>query len=410
MASSPPGHSASPHSNTESDDINLLELFGVLLLYKWMIIILTTSFAIAAIGYALVSMTLPPEKSYLPDVYEPTAMILINEEDTGGLSSVLASTGLDDLASFARVSSGSSYGKLAEQLTKTRTSLDIVISEYEIADRYGVTSHIVGRSRLALLEHLSVKYDAGTSLLTIGYEDYDPEFAKSVVNRLVELLDDRFAYIGGNKNLARKNLLELKLAEVEAEITSLETQVQRFQREHGALDVETLAKEQVSTIAGLKSQLILRDMAIRTYTGFTQLDDPVIKRMRAERENLAILIDEMESGYSEYEALMPTQKDLPALAMEFEHLRRNLQIQATIFQVLTQQYELTKLNDEGEETIFQVLETAEAPDLKSGPSRGLICVAVTIAAFLFSVVLAFVLNGARNIKSDPEQMQKLHRA
>ena len=102
MASSPPGHSASPHSNTESDDINLLELFGVLLLYKWMIIILTTSFAIAAIGYALVSMTLPPEKSYLPDVYEPTAMILINEEDTGGFELRKISGAADKNSNIAR--------------------------------------------------------------------------------------------------------------------------------------------------------------------------------------------------------------------------------------------------------------------------------------------------------------------
>jgi uncharacterized protein involved in exopolysaccharide biosynthesis len=60
-----------------------------------------------------------------------------------------------------------------------------------------------------------------------------------------------------------------------------------------------------------------------------------------------------------------------------------------------------------EKPVFQVLELAEVPDQKSGPSRGLICVIVTFAAGFFSVFLAFVLNAISNIKKDPEAMAKL---
>jgi tyrosine-protein kinase Etk/Wzc len=395
------------NSGRENEEIDLLELIGVLFRYKWMMIILTTLAAIGVLVYSVISIKLPPEKSYLPNVFTPTALVLINQEDSGGVSSVLASSGLANLAGLVGASTGSSYGSLAEKLITARTTLDKVANEFQLAERYRVTSNIVGNSRRALLEHLSVSFDAETGILTIGYEDYDPELAKQIVNRFVELLDERFASIGGNKNLIQKQLLEVKLAEVEAEIGALETEITIFQKKHGALDVESLAKEQVTAIAGLKSQLILRDLEMKTYTGFALLDDPVLKRMRAERDNLATLISEMESGYSQYEAFMPTQKDLPALAIEFEHLKRNLEIQATIYQLLTQQYELAKLNVEGEKAIFQVLETAEAPDLKSGPNRSILCIVVTLAAFFFSIILAFVLNALRNIRNDPERMRKL---
>jgi uncharacterized protein involved in exopolysaccharide biosynthesis len=50
---------------------------------------------------------------------------------------------------------------------------------------------------------------------------------------------------------------------------------------------------------------------------------------------------------------------------------------------------------------------AEVPDKKSKPSRGMLCIIVTFAAFFFSVFLAFLLNAVENIKKDPEAMAKL---
>ena len=60
-----------------------------------------------------------------------------------------------------------------------------------------------------------------------------------------------------------------------------------------------------------------------------------------------------------------------------------------------------------EQPIFQILEYAEVPDLKSGPSRGMLCIIVTFAAGFFSVFLAFLLNAIKNVKNDPVAMGKL---
>jgi uncharacterized protein involved in exopolysaccharide biosynthesis len=60
-----------------------------------------------------------------------------------------------------------------------------------------------------------------------------------------------------------------------------------------------------------------------------------------------------------------------------------------------------------ENPVFQILEMAEAPDMKSGPGRGMLCVIVVFAAGFFAVFLAFVLNAVSNIKNDPDAMAKL---
>ena len=60
-----------------------------------------------------------------------------------------------------------------------------------------------------------------------------------------------------------------------------------------------------------------------------------------------------------------------------------------------------------ETPVFQVLERPSIPDIKSGPSRGKLCIIVTFAAFFIAVFLAFLLNAIENIKKDPEAMAKL---
>jgi tyrosine-protein kinase Etk/Wzc len=352
---------------------------------------------------------LPPEINPLPTVYTPHALLLVNDSDSGsGLSSLISSSGLGGLASMAGISAGGGgYGQLAVKLAVSKTVLDIITEEFGIVERYKINKSVVSNARKAIQEHLSVEYDEDTKTISISYEDYDPEFARDLVNRMVELLDSRFASIGGNRNRTQMSMLEEKLADVRAEMSRIEAEIQAFQTRHGVLDVQSLATEQVTVLAQLRSQLILKEMEIKTYSGFAQIEDPVLRRLRSERDNLLKLIKEMESGYSEYQGVIPVQNDLPALALEFEHLKRDLLVQGKIYELLTQQYEVTKLNAEGEGPIFQVLELAEAPDLKSGPSRGMICIVVTFAAFFMAVIGAFVINAVENIKKDPERMKKL---
>jgi uncharacterized protein involved in exopolysaccharide biosynthesis len=98
---------------------------------------------------------------------------------------------------------------------------------------------------------------------------------------------------------------------------------------------------------------------------------------------------------------------LPAVTMELNRIQLELEAQKQVYTQLKVQYELTKIEMASETPVFQILELAEVPDRKSGPSRGLICIIVTFAAGFFAVFLAFVLNAVDNIKKDPAAMAKL---
>lgn len=93
--------------------------------------------------------------------------------------------------------------------------------------------------------------------------------------------------------------------------------------------------------------------------------------------------------------------------IEQNRIELELSAQKTVYTQLKSQLELLKVQMQSETPKFQILERPSVPDMKSGPSRGMLCIIVTFAAFFCSIFLAFLLNAIENIKKDPEAMAKL---
>ena len=93
--------------------------------------------------------------------------------------------------------------------------------------------------------------------------------------------------------------------------------------------------------------------------------------------------------------------------MDLNRISMELEAKKEVYTQLIIQSELLRVDMASERTIFQILEMAEVPDQKSGPSRGLISIIVTFAAGFFSVFLAFARNAVDNIKKDTQSMAKL---
>jgi tyrosine-protein kinase Etk/Wzc len=399
-----------PTLNTGTDEggeISLLDLFATLYRRKRMILFVTCLGAIGALCYTIGSLFLPSDRSYMPNLYEPKAILLVNDDaGSGGLTSMLASSGLGNLASMAGVPAGKSYGQLAVFIAKSNPILDVLIDTFDLVARYKISKSPRAEARSRLLEQYSVIYDDKTGTISISFSDRDPELARDLVNHAVELLDRRFTTIGGNRNQTKKEQLEGKLVDVQAEMRRLEVDIQAFQQKYGVITIESLATEQIAVVARVRSELIMKEMEIKTYGDISRVEDPALRRMQAERDNLSKLLGELEKGFSEYEKVLPSLRDLPKLAIEFSHLQRDLIIQEKIFELLTQQYELTKLSLAGEDPVIQILELAEVPDKKAGPSRGMICIVATVIAFFVSTLTAFLIDAVGNIRRDPVAMAK----
>lgn len=326
-----------------SNKISFIDLFAVLLERMKMIIGITLTVAVGMVAVSVISLVLPPEKSFLPNTYTPYAYMLINEPSTSssGLSSMLNSSGLSELASLAGVSasSGSSYSKLAVYLTGMNAFLDSVVDEFDLIQRYKIKEFPRTQSRKVLKKNFVVEFDSDSGVFSIGFTDFDPAFAQAVVNFSVRYLEKRFDELGIDKNKLEKENLEINIEKT-------------FQ------DIQNLQQE------GIK------------------LNQAVLQGSIA---------------------------NIPSISLETSRIELELEAKREVYSQLKLQYELLVITMSSERPIFQILELAEIPDQKSGPSRGLLCIIVTLGAGFFAVFLAFLQDAIESIKQDSDAMSRLKR-
>jgi Chain length determinant protein len=321
----------------QEDEISLLDLFAVIWHWKVMIIIITLLAAIGVATYSIISIKMPPEKSYLPNVYTPKALMLIDDKSAaGGLSSMLGNMG--GLASMAgvRMPVNATNSRLAVFLVGTNSLLDSVVDKFNLIEKYKIKKNPRGTSRKIIKSMLKAVTDEKSGVLTISFTDKDPVFAHNVVNYCVSYLEKRFDELGLDKNKIEKENLELNLTATLLDIQELEEESRRLEQ------------------------------SVTSFSG-----------------------------------------RLPNITRDINRITLELTAKRQVYTQLRVQYELLKVNMASENPIFQILELAEVPDMKSGPGRGMLCIIVTFAAAFFSVFLAFVLNAIANIKKDPSAIAKL---
>lgn len=216
-----------------NDEISLIDLFAVLLKYKKLIIFTTFFAAVFIFTYSLISLKLPPEKSYMPNVYTSKALMLINDSSSqgGGLAGKLASSGLGSLAGLMGVSAGGgqTYSSLAIFLSTTNSFLDSVVEEFNLIEKYKIKDHIKTNSRKSVSGSLKVKFDDKTGVFEIAFEDIDPEFAQRVVTYCVKYYEDKFKALGLDKDKIEKENLEISIKNVLAEIDNIIEKLKRLE-------------------------------------------------------------------------------------------------------------------------------------------------------------------------------------
>lgn len=375
---------------------SLLQLFRVLLTYRWLIVVMTTVAAAGVVAFSIVSLRLPPEKSPLPNYYTASATILVERGGQGVLAStILASLGLEPGA----VAPSGTYdiGAFLIMVLRSRTFLDKIIEEFGIIDRYQLKFQVKSKARELLEAKTTIEYDRTTASISISFQDSDPVFARDVTNRMVSLLNEWYAQNIGSSNTQQRLLLEGKVNDVKAEMSSLERRLKTLQNRYGVLTPQDLGTSQASALAELRSQLILKEIEIKNYSTISAIEDPKLQQLREERQNILDLIAG-QAGAPLAAGSSADPRSLSQAQTEFNNLTVELNVQRQIYDTLSQQYEVMKLTSEPEQA-FQVLELAEIPDAKSGPQRSRLVVVVTLAAFVASAALAFFLNSLSLLKA-----------
>jgi hypothetical protein len=82
-----------------------------------------------------------------------------------------------------------------------------------------------------------------------------------------------------------------------------------------------------------------------------------------------------DSSGSTSDQMYPSIRQLPLLGVPYYNLFREFTISETVYQILTKQYEMSRIEEAKEVPSIKVIDVAQPPEKRSGPSRTLIVLA-----------------------------------
>ena len=97
----------------------------------------------------------------------------------------------------------------------------------------------------------------------------------------------------------------------------------------------------------------------------------------------------------------------PNTSLQYLGALRNLKYQEAIYEILSRQFEIAKLDEAKDAPLIQILDKATAPERKSKPKRSLIVIMATLVAFFLAVIWAFVKEAMLRAKQEPVQSERI---
>lgn len=359
--------------NHEETGISLLELLQVLAKRKMLIVKISAFAAAVSVGYSLT----------LPNIYSATAKILPPQKETGGgLSALLGQAG----GAAALASGGLGGGTdLYVAIVKSRSVADGVIRHPEVAEAFkGKSLEAARKSVMA-----SLKVQGGKDgVISITASNKDPKRAALLANAFVDELGRATVRLNLSKAGTERLFLEKRLAVVKQDLKGAEDDLKAFSQHNKLVQVDAQTKASIESVARLKGELSTKEVQLAVLSSKMTDESPDVKALQASIRRLRGEIGALTGSAGAGEGI-PAIGDVPGVGLEYSRKLRAMKTQEAIFEQLSKQYEMVKLNEAKDSSSLQVLDEAVVPTEKSAPKRSVMVIVSTMMAFFFSVFLAF---------------------
>jgi uncharacterized protein involved in exopolysaccharide biosynthesis len=292
----------------------------------------------------------------------------------------------------------------------TRTVQDQVIEQFDLKRIYGVGR--MGDARLILAGRTSISVDRKSQIITIAVTDHDPKRAAAIGEAYIAELNRLVAELSTSSARRERIFLEERLKAVSEDLEAAEKEFGQFSSKHTAVDIKEQGKAMVEAAATLQGQYIAAQTELE---GLKEIYTDSNVRVRSVKARIAELKRQLEklggkgeepsdASTQSADYLYPSIRKLPLLGITYADLYRRTRVQEEVYEVLTQEYELAKVQEAKEIPIVKVVDPADIPETKNFPPRMLMGISTMFLVFIGGVV--FLLGSKSWHEKDPHDLSK----
>lgn len=317
-----------------------------------------------------------------------------------------------------------SSGALFIGVLRSQTSQDRLIEQFGLRKVYGTP--LVMDARLRLDENTSISEDKKSGIITISVTDHNPQRAAALASAYIDQLNTLVSELSTSSAHRERVFLEERLKVAKLDLDNASSQLAQFSSKNNTLDIQTEGKAMLDAAGSIAGEMIAAQSQLE---GLRQIYTDNNSRVRALKARVGELrkqleklggtqTDEAKSAIPAAEQAAdpssaraggglpyPTIRSLPLLGAKYADYYRRAKIQETVYELLTEQYELAKVQEAKETPSVKVLDPARVPERKSYPPRLVIMFLGTFLAFAMSVV--WVMGSARWDEVEPQDPRKV---
>jgi capsule polysaccharide export protein KpsE/RkpR len=265
-----------------------------------------------------------------------------------------------------------SSGALFIGILTSRTVEDRLIGRFDLRGVYGLNLQEDARAKLR--ESTQISEDRHSGIIGITVSDHNRERSAAMAQAYVEELNRLVAELSTSAAHRERVFLEQRLSSVKQKLDQASTEFSRFSSEHAAIDIKEQGRAMINAAAAISGQLIATESEL---SGLEQIYNPNSVRIRAVKARAAELRSKLaelggnaaDDNEARENSAYPTLRTLPLLGVTYADLYRETKIQETVYETLTQQYELAKVQEAKETPSVKVLDAPSLPDRRSFPPR-----------------------------------------
>ncbi len=359
-----------------------------------------------ALGCALAALIIT---FIIPNYYTASTSILPPQQGSGMAAALLSQMGnLGNIGSLASLAGSNLSLKnpndLYVSMLKSRTVEDAIIQRFELQKVYG--KRYVSETRKKLEWYTTIEGGLKDGLIRISVEDRDPKRAADMANAFVEEYKKLSAHLAISEAAQRRLFFEQQLVKAKDDLANAEEDLKRTELRTGLIQLDSQARAMIETVAIVKAQIAAKEVQIQTLSTYSTPNNP--NMILAQQELAALKAQLRRLGASEDEnvdVLVPTKK-IPEAGLEYVRKLREVKYREVLFELLSRQFEIAKLDEAKEGATVQTVDPAVIPDKKSWPRRS-IFILVGLAIGLFGAVIWVLLHDSvKQSMNDPRQARE----
>jgi capsule polysaccharide export protein KpsE/RkpR len=353
----------------------------------------------------------------IPNKFESVTRVLPSDSipHTGGMLSALAglsgsssgssSSSLLDIAGEALGTKNN--GALYVALLHSRTVQENLVRRFDLMKVY--RARYLEGARWTLDKHTEIAEDRKSFVITITVTDHDRQRARDLAQAYIEELNKLLAHVTTSSAGQQRLFLEQRLVQVKKDLEVAEKNFSQYASKNATLDLPEQTRAMVESGAILEAQVIAAQSELEGLQQIYTSNNVRVRTAQARLSELQRKLQQMggaadgtasHSSGANDQQLYPPIRQLPLLGVEWADLYREVKVEETVFQLLTTQYELARMEEARETPVLNVVDPANLPDRKSFPPRLVLIIASSLLCVIAAGLWILALEGWQSVSYD----------